>query len=131
MLIGEWSRDAATASTGFPALPFVGSLFCRYAVIALQPAAKVDLRATRRAEWPVLRHRRLAADRTGAGGGSLDRRDGGHCQADIVTARRFETAHGRSRDRRRSRDCGRIAPWPAALRAPRVPPAPPRHPARR
>ena len=101
--------SAPAWSTGFLAVAFVGSPPRSGCVIAFEPAAEIDLRAARRAERPVLRHRRLAADRARARCGSLDRRDGGHCRADIIKAPRFENVRAHSRDRPRSRCCGRIA----------------------
>src|SRR5580704_19405868 len=129
-LIGACSRAPAAWSTGFLTVPFVGALLGRDAVIALEPPPEVDLRAARRAEWPVLRHRRLAADRARAQCGSLDRGDGGHCRADIIKAPRFENVRAHSRDRLRSRCRGRIAARLAARPPPRRPPTQPRPPGR-
>jgi hypothetical protein len=95
-------------STALLLVPLVGRVLGRDAVIAFEPAAEVDLRATRRAERPVLPRRRLAADRTRPRRRDLDRRRKGHCGADIITAGRFETARPRSRDRPRLRSFGRI-----------------------
>src|ERR1700730_16555111 len=122
-LRGACLRAPAAWSTGFLTVPFVGALLGRDAVIALEPPAEIDLRAARRAEWPVLRRRRLAADRARAQCGSLDRGDGGHCRADIIKAPRFENVRGDSRGRPRSRCCGRIAARLAAWRRSRPQPA--------
>ena len=95
-------------STALLPVAFVRRLFARDAVIAFEPAAEIDLGATGRAKWPMPRGRGLAADRTRARRRAPDRRGGGHCRADIITAGRFETARPRSRDRPRLRSFGRI-----------------------
>src|SRR5438094_345745 len=87
----------------------VGRFRGRDSVGAFEPAAEIDLRATCRAKRPVLRYRRLAADWTRAEYSVLHRRNDRHSGADIIKARRFETARGRSRNRPRLPSCGRIA----------------------
>src|SRR5215831_1876742 len=44
----------------------LGRFFGRDPVVALEPAAEIDPGAANRAEWPMLRRRRLAADRARA-----------------------------------------------------------------
>ena len=78
---------------------FVGRLIGRNAVITLEPAAEIDLRAARRTERAVRQRRRFAADRAAAQG--RDRRIGGHRFADIITPEKFEIDRVRGSDRRR------------------------------
>src|SRR5215472_6938130 len=110
MLIGPCSRAGPERSTALSVVAILGRLFGRDAVVALEPAAEIELRATRRAEWPILRQRRLAAYRATAGCTLLHVRNRGHREANMVTAPKFQTAGARNHVHPRSRSYGRIAP---------------------
>jgi hypothetical protein len=108
-LLGLTGSTAAFAGSTLSVGVFRG-LVGLDAIAALEPAAEIDLGAPGRAERPVPWRGGLATDRTRPRRRAPDRQNGGHCRADIINARRFETARGRSRNRTRSRLYGRIGP---------------------
>src|SRR5215472_14070255 len=99
MLIGPCSRAGPGRSTALSAVAILGRLFGRDAIVALEPAAEIELRAAQRTEWPILWQRGLAANRATAGDKLLHGRNRGHREANMVTTPKFQTARARSRAR--------------------------------